>query len=110
MLRAALNLVVLVGVLNFLAFWIVAALIGGDALAGNSGDGRFYLSSHGQLTEVDQRVFLYSLAHAISIMFTHPMAIAAIAALQFLDWRKRRIFHADIDQTLHEMRKADRAS
>src|SRR5690242_14800961 len=77
MLRA----VMYAGFANFIAFIAVDILIGGDALAGDEDDGRYFLSSHGRLTEVSQAVFVYSKWHATSIWITHPLAIAAIVVL-----------------------------
>ena len=65
------------GFLNFLVFFVVAVSIGGDAVNGFRSDGHFFLSSHGKLTEVSESVWLYSRAHAYSLMITHPLAILA---------------------------------
>jgi hypothetical protein len=59
--------------INLVAFAVVAALIGGDALNGHESAGRYYLSNHGTLTEVTYGVFVYSKVHAIGT-----------SALQFL--------------------------
>ena len=104
-LRSILNLIVVIGLINFAAFGIIASLIGGDAVSGTVEQGRYYLASHGRLTEVTEAVFHYSLAHAISVFVTHPLAIAAIGALQFLDWRERRTLHRSIDEMLQDMRR-----
>ncbi len=60
-------------VANFLVFWIVAVFIGGDALSGGVRNGRYFLSSHGHLTEVSHGVFVYSLCHILSVFITHPL-------------------------------------
>ncbi len=41
--------------LNFAVFWLVAVLIGGDAISGNVQGNHYYVSSHGKLTEVSPR-------------------------------------------------------
>jgi len=63
------------GVLNFVAFVIVASAIGGDAVNGRTVGGHFYLASHGKLTEVSEAVYTYSLWHVRSVFVTHPLAM-----------------------------------
>ena len=63
------------GVLNFLAFVIVAVAIGGDAVNGKTIGGHFYLGCHGKLTEVSEAVYAYSLWHVRSVFATHPLAM-----------------------------------
>jgi hypothetical protein len=63
-----------VATINFVSFWAVAVVIG-DALHGHTEDGRFFLSNHGQLTEVGHAVFVYSRLHALSAIATVPLAI-----------------------------------
>jgi hypothetical protein len=46
--------IIWIGVLNFVAFVIIAMNIGGDALNGYEDSGRFYLSSHGRPVEVPE--------------------------------------------------------
>lgn len=69
--------IIAVGVLNFVAFIVIALLIGGDAVNGHANDGHFYLSNHGKPTEVSEAVFRYSYAHAMSLWITHPAAMIA---------------------------------
>ena len=47
--------------LNFVVFFIVALVIGGDAVNGKVVAGHFYLSDHGKPTEVSEAVYTYSL-------------------------------------------------
>jgi hypothetical protein len=70
-----------VGLVNFVVFFIVAMAIGGDAVAGHEAAGRFFLSSHGKLTEVSRAVFEYSKVHTLSLWVTHPLAIAAVGVM-----------------------------
>ena len=50
----------IIGVANFLAFVLIAAAIGGDALNGFVKQGHYFLLNHGVVTEVSQSVFTYS--------------------------------------------------
>lgn len=85
-----LDVAVVAGVINFVAFVVIALSIGGDAVAGKVESGRYFLSNHGRLTEVTRSVWLYSRAHAYSLWITHAVAIAALA----LRWRMRRRTHS----------------
>ena len=70
---------VLLGVLNFLLFWIIGLSIGGDAYSGKIEDGRYFLKGNGRYpryTEVTEAVWTYSKVHAISVWVTVPMAFA----------------------------------
>jgi hypothetical protein len=60
---------------NFTVFWIVALILGGDAINGKVEDGRYYLGSHGRYTQVSADVYVYSRIHTISIFITHPLGI-----------------------------------
>jgi hypothetical protein len=68
----------IVGLVNFAVFIVVAIMIGGDAVAGHEENGRYFLSSHGKLTEVSKPVFVYSTWHTLSTWITHPMALLAV--------------------------------
>ncbi len=52
---------------------------------GHMEDGRFFLKSHGGLTEVSHAVFIYSWLHALSVIVTVPLAMAVN-----LIWGRRR--------------------
>src|SRR5262245_44023683 len=54
------------GLTNFALFFTVSVAIGGDAVAGRVEGGRYYVSSHGRLTEVSPEVWEFSLLHARS--------------------------------------------
>jgi hypothetical protein len=69
------KIMAILGGINFVVFFGVAIYIGGDALNGHVEGGRFFLSSHGKLTETSESIFLYSQLHALSIFITHPLAI-----------------------------------
>jgi hypothetical protein len=64
----------MIGVVNFASFWIIAVIIGGDAVGSGPVDGRYYVSEHGRRTEVSRSVFEYSWYHARSVWVTHPLA------------------------------------
>jgi hypothetical protein len=66
-----------VAIINFAVFFVIAIIIGGDALNGHETAGHYYLANHGALTEVSYFVFIYSKIHAISLFITHPLAMIA---------------------------------
>jgi hypothetical protein len=74
----------LIAIINFMAFWIVAGSIGGDAVSGKAEGGRYYVSNHGKLTEVSSRVWHYSRVHANSVWITHPLGIVGGGGLMVL--------------------------
>jgi hypothetical protein len=82
--RTALRAVVIVGLLNFCAFWYGSLIFGGSAANGRREGGHFYLGEHGRHTEVDERVFAYSRIHGSTLWFSHPMAMLAGLALYAL--------------------------
>src|SRR5262245_61836761 len=51
--------VFVVGFANVVIFFTVSLAIGGDAVAGRIEGGRYYVSSHGRLTEVSPEVWEY---------------------------------------------------
>jgi hypothetical protein len=72
------RIVFVIAVVNFATFAIVGLYLGGDALNGRSDNGHYFLMNHGKYTEVSSRVWHYSRIHAVSVMFTHPLAIIAM--------------------------------
>ena len=70
-----------VAIVNFVAFLIGAAALGGDAVNGKSEGGRYFVADHGKLTEVSKAAFTYSRFHCYALWVTHPMAM--ICALVF---------------------------
>jgi hypothetical protein len=81
----------IIAFVNFLAFWIAAVAIGGDALSGTADAGRYYVSNHGKLTEVSSRVWHYSRIHTISIWITHPLGIFGGGGLMALSRKMGRV-------------------
>jgi hypothetical protein len=71
--------------LNFFAFWIVAVLLGGDAVNGKIQAGHYFLGSHAHLREVSASVFLYSKIHCLTAM--GGLIILMIAVVQY-NYRK----------------------
>jgi hypothetical protein len=72
-----------VWIVNFAAFVLIAAYLGGDALNGYAKDGHYFLAMHGHTFEVSRGVFLYSKWHAISL-------IASLAILMPLSYVVKR--------------------
>jgi len=75
--------VIVVGFANFLAFFVVSAAIGGDALNGHVTDGHYYVASHGSYTEVPQLAWTASWIHAVVTKVSWPLVILAMAFLLF---------------------------
>ena len=77
------NLVIVVGILNFLIFVAGAIYLGGDAVNGKVEEGRYYLfgvraeSGRKVYTEVSRPVFTYSRWHVYSVFVTWPLVMAA---------------------------------
>lgn len=66
-----------IAILNFLLFFVIAWLIGGDAVNGKAEGGHYYLANHGQLTEVSYFVYMYSKLHVYSVFITLPLVVLA---------------------------------
>jgi hypothetical protein len=71
--------VFLCGTVNFAVFATVSVAIGGDAVAGKIENGRYYVSSHGRLTEVSRDVWHYSYRHARITWATSLVATLGLA-------------------------------
>lgn len=85
---------IVIGFVNF--FWFMAESINrGDALSGKIVDGHYFLGNKTGYTEVDQATWEWSRFHALSVWVTHPLAIAAMAFLNF-----RRVFPAKMAGTV----------
>ena len=82
-------ILVVIGVLNFGAFFVVSMCLGGDAINGKEENGHYYLTAHGTQTEVSREVFVYSRYHAISVFITHPLAMLSMILLGNSDRNKR---------------------
>ena len=75
--RGKWQLVAMICMLNFLAFWLLAVLLGGTAWLGARKGGYYFLGNHGRLTRVDSWVYWYSMVHTTSQLLTFPLAIFA---------------------------------
>lgn len=64
---------------NFAAYLVIAALIGGDAINGHVELGRYYLAMHAHLTQVSRSVYEYSRWHTY-FLWSHT-AIAMIMSI-----------------------------
>jgi hypothetical protein len=83
---------VLIGlcVMNFIAFYIVSSLIGGDAINGKIEYGQYFLGEHGRFTQVSQAIFAYSRWHMLSLFMTHPLGMLSYAVRMAL---RRGVLH-----------------
>ena len=69
---------------NFIAFWIAAFLLGGDAVNGHSGGGHYFLCAHRSCHEVSKAVFAYSYCHAMSVIVTFfALIVASVCEKRF---------------------------
>ncbi len=64
-----------IGIVNFLAFFGISLAIGGDALSGAVVDGKYFLSTHGNQTEVSPAVWYFSYIHTISMFITTALGV-----------------------------------
>jgi hypothetical protein len=75
--------VIILGFANFLAFFVVTAALGGDALNGHVTDGRYFVASHGTYTEVSQAAWTASRIHATVTLLSWPLVVLSMAFLLF---------------------------
>lgn len=66
---------VLVGFLNFVWYIAEASVMGGIAALERSTNGRYYVSNHGQYTEVSESAWRRNLLHGTTVLVTHPLAL-----------------------------------
>jgi hypothetical protein len=69
------SIIYLITLVNFVAFLIGTAALGGDAVNGKSEGGRYYVAIHGKLTEVSHAAFTYSRLHCYVVWTTFGLAI-----------------------------------
>jgi hypothetical protein len=69
--------------LNFLAFVVVSANIGGSADLGREEGGRYFVGDHGKLNEVSESVYRSNKLHGLSLWITHPLGFL----IGLLMWR-----------------------
>jgi hypothetical protein len=79
----ACNVIITIGILNFVTFVSVACYLGGDAVNGKAEGGHYYLfgvrteGGHKVYTEVSKPVFDYSRWHVYVVWVSWPPLIAA---------------------------------
>jgi hypothetical protein len=64
-------------ILNFIAFFIGWAYLGGDAVNGKEQNGHYYVSDKGRLTEVTHGEYVYSRIHVASLFVGFAIYILA---------------------------------
>ena len=75
------------GMLNFFAYTVVYAYVGGDAKNGRVANGAYYVCGHflrgmeGKETAVSRGVWMYSYLHSISIWPTHAAILLSMLVL-----------------------------
>jgi hypothetical protein len=74
-----LRVVAVIALVNFAAFWLIAASCGGDAWNGYIKDGRYLLGSHGTYTEVSRAFWKYSYYHVLLTWITHGTVFVGFA-------------------------------
>ena len=74
-LRLVLEVASVVMLLNIFAFMLGAFLVGGSAWTGQVIDGRYFVGSHSELTEVSRAAYVYSQWHTISTMVMTPLGL-----------------------------------
>jgi hypothetical protein len=80
---------ILVGVVNFVAFLVIALAIGGDAISGKVEDGRYLLANNGRYTEVPRAMWNFSRAHTMSVFVTSPLIFVG-GAIQMAQERRSK--------------------
>ena len=69
------QVLLILGIVNFLSFVLVSLAIGGSASSGRIIDGRYYVAVSTHYTEVSRGVWWYSETHAISNFVTFPLMV-----------------------------------
>src|SRR5262245_15825485 len=64
-----------IGVINFIAFFINTFMIGGNALSGYANGGHYFVRNEGRVTEISAAMWTFSWYHTISVFVTHPLAM-----------------------------------
>ncbi|CAG0926818.1 hypothetical protein TFLX_00217 [Thermoflexales bacterium] len=76
-LRRLPALIMYLGMMNFLLFFISSFLLGGDGLNGKIEAGHYYLGNHGDYTEVIYPVYWFSRAQGILFFISWPFVMVA---------------------------------
>lgn len=64
---------------DFVVFYIVTLLVGGDGLSGSAQAGHYFVSNHGRLTEVSHAAWLITRVQAISLFALWPLTLVSMA-------------------------------
>ncbi len=73
----AVIILIIVTLVNFLVFTLIALHLGGAAMNGKISDGHFYLGMYSHYTEVSRQVFTYSRWHGYSVYLTFTLSFVA---------------------------------
>ena len=76
-LTRAERVMLVVGLLNFVALFALSMWLGGDAASGKIEDGRYFVGNRGRYHEVSAGVYHASLLHVRSMLITFPLLIYA---------------------------------
>ena len=71
-------LLLTIAALNFVWFFQISCVIGGNALIGKVDADSYFVGNHGKFTEVSSWVWHYSRIHTYSTWVTHGLAFVAI--------------------------------
>lgn len=71
------NIVIVIGILDFILLFLSSIIIGGDAVNGYIQDNTFYVGSHGEYTKVSKLIWYISYYHVISVFITFPFMMVA---------------------------------
>ena len=89
-MRKLTTVVAALWLVNFGAYIIIAILIGGDAINGHAGSGRYYLAMHGHLTQVSRTVFEYSRWHTY-LLWCHTAIVMILVIWNWLVSKRRAV-------------------
>ena len=86
-----LRFLVLLALVNFVVYVIVAGTHGGDAWNGYTKDGRYFVSEHGNTTEVSRTFWMYSYYHTIFLWITYLSAVIAFGVYYINAQRRQTV-------------------
>lgn len=95
--------VVCLAFVNFTVLSVAANFLGGNAICGKVEAGRYFLRDHSRFTEVSRTTFTCCLFHGYSVYITHPLALAAIAAMHRLKRRNDPCFEGLIAEQRYKV-------
>jgi len=86
-------------IFNFVAFWWIAVLSGGDALNGKITGDQYFLGEHGRYTPVSHYFWLYSFSHASATLLS--FAVMFVGMFMRLFNGKGNWYFRKKDEDLH---------